>query len=119
MRPIEWHTEVADVVYEPFSGSGTQIIAAERLSRRCFAMDIEPSYVDVAVYRWEAFTGPVAEKLTRTAQPRLGYQRPIQASKAAPSAGRYHISEILPSRKCRTNASWSSRVRPSRLKWEV
>lgn len=60
LRPIEWHTEIGDVVYEPFSGSGTQIIAAERLSRRCFAMEQEPRYVDVAILRWEAFTGEKA-----------------------------------------------------------
>ncbi len=63
LRPIEWHTEIGDVVYEPFSGSGSQIIAAEKLSRRCFAMDLEPRYVDVAIMRWEAFTGEKARKL--------------------------------------------------------
>ena len=59
-RPLEYHTQIGDVVYEPFSGSGSQIIAAERLSRRCFAMELEPHYVDVAIYRWEAFTGEKA-----------------------------------------------------------
>ena len=48
MRPIEYHTEVGDICYEPFLGSGTQIIAAEKLGRRCFAMEKEPLYVDVA-----------------------------------------------------------------------
>jgi DNA modification methylase len=62
MRPIEFHTEVGDICYEPFLGSGTQIIAAERLGRRCFAMEKEPQYVDVAVMRWEAFTD---QKATR------------------------------------------------------
>jgi DNA modification methylase len=60
LRPIEWHTEIGDVCYEPFLGSGTQIIAAEKLSRRCFAMEQEPRYVDVAVMRWAAFTGEKA-----------------------------------------------------------
>lgn len=46
-----------DVVYEPFSGSGTTIIAAEQLGRRCFAIEIEPRYVDVAVRRWQKLTG--------------------------------------------------------------
>jgi DNA modification methylase len=63
LRPIEWHTEIGDVCYEPFSGSGTQIIAAEKLSRRCFAMEQEPRYVDVAVLRWEAFSGEKARRL--------------------------------------------------------
>jgi DNA modification methylase len=62
-RPIEYHTEVGDIVFEPFSGSGTQIIAAERLGRRCLAMEQEPHYVDVAVLRWEAFSGQNARRL--------------------------------------------------------
>ena len=44
-------------VYDPFVGSGTTIIAAEKLGRRCYAMEIEPRYVDVAIRRWEDFTG--------------------------------------------------------------
>lgn len=44
-------------VYEPFSGSGTTIIACEQLGRRCFAIEIEPRYVDVAVRRWQKLTG--------------------------------------------------------------
>ena len=62
-RPMEYHTELGDVCYEPFSGSGTQIIAAEKLSRRAFAMELEPRYVDVAVLRWQAFTGEEAVKV--------------------------------------------------------
>ena len=54
---------MGDICYEPFSGSGTQIIAAEKLSRRCFAMEQEPHYVDVAILRWEAFTGEKAKKV--------------------------------------------------------
>jgi len=55
--PMELHTEPNDICYEPFSGSGSQIIAAEQLSRRCFAVEKSPQYVDVAVKRWEEFTG--------------------------------------------------------------
>ena len=44
-----------DAVYEPFSGSGTTIIAAETTKRRCFACELMPAYVDVAVLRWQAF----------------------------------------------------------------
>ena len=43
-RPISYHTEPGDVCYEPFCGSGTQVIAAERLGRRCFAIEKEPTY---------------------------------------------------------------------------
>jgi DNA modification methylase len=62
VRPIESHTRPGDVVYEPFSGSGTQLIAAEKTGRVCYAIDQEPRYVDVAVKRWEAFTGKKAVK---------------------------------------------------------
>jgi len=46
--------------YEPFSGSGTTLIAAEQTGRRCYAMEISPQYVDVAVRRWQKFTGKQA-----------------------------------------------------------
>lgn len=50
-------TDPEELVYEPFSGSGTQIIAAETTGRRCFAMDIDPAYVDVACRRWRLVFG--------------------------------------------------------------
>ena len=62
IKPIEYHTEAGDICYEPFLGSGTQLIAAEKLSRICYAMEREPQYVDVAVKRWESFTGEQAVK---------------------------------------------------------
>lgn len=55
--PVENHSQHGDVVYDPFLGSGTTLIACERLGRRCYAIEIEPRYVDVAVRRWEDFTG--------------------------------------------------------------
>ena len=48
-------------ILDPFVGSGTTIIACEQLGRRCFAMEIDPLYCDVAVRRWEEFTGNQAE----------------------------------------------------------
>jgi DNA modification methylase len=51
------HSRPTMVVHEPFSGTGTTIIACEQLNRRCYAMEIEPRYVDVAVRRWQDFTG--------------------------------------------------------------
>jgi DNA modification methylase len=56
-RPILNNSRPGDAVYEPFSGSGTTIIAAEMTGRRAFAIEIDPAYVDVAVRRWEGFTG--------------------------------------------------------------
>lgn len=60
-RPIRNHGERGDLVYDPFVGSGTTIIAAERAERRCLALDIDPGYVDVAVERWENYTGGKAK----------------------------------------------------------
>ena len=56
-RPIENNSSPGQAVYEPFSGSGTTIIAAEMTGRACLAVELSPAYVDVAVLRWEAFTG--------------------------------------------------------------
>jgi DNA modification methylase len=58
--PMKTHTNPGDVCFEPFAGSGSQIIAAEELGRRCFAMEIFPGFVDVCIARWEAFTGKKA-----------------------------------------------------------
>jgi DNA modification methylase len=62
-RPIGWHTRAGELCYEPFSGSGTQIIAAHGLGRRCYALEIAPQYVDVACRRFQEHTGiqPVLE----------------------------------------------------------
>ena len=60
-RPMRNH-EPMDV-YDPFVGSGTAIIAAERSGRRCYAMDIDPRYVQIAKERWETMTGRTAEKV--------------------------------------------------------
>lgn len=62
LRPIRNNSKPGDAVYEPFSGSGTTIIAAEMSGRRCFAVELHPAYVDIAVTRWENFTGQKAVK---------------------------------------------------------
>jgi DNA modification methylase len=56
-RPIRNH---AGDVYDPFAGSGTTTIAADKLGRRSWSMELDPVYVDVIVARWEAFTGGTA-----------------------------------------------------------
>lgn len=62
--PIQNHTRPGDALYEPFSGSGSQLIAAEKTGRRCFAMELSPAYVQVAIDRWEAFTGKQAVQVS-------------------------------------------------------
>ena len=46
-----------DLVLDPFLGSGTTLLAAERTQRRCVGVEIEPGYVDLAIRRWQAMTG--------------------------------------------------------------
>jgi DNA modification methylase len=48
------------VVYEPFLGSGSTLIACEKMNRRCYGMELDPIYCDVIVQRWQAFTGQTA-----------------------------------------------------------
>lgn len=59
-RPIENNSSPGQAVYEPFSGSGTTIIAAEMTGRCCHAIELNPAYVDVAITRWQDFTGQEA-----------------------------------------------------------
>ena len=59
-RPIENNSSPGQAVYEPFCGSGTTLIAAEMTGRACHAIELSPAYVDVAVLRWQAFTGQQA-----------------------------------------------------------
>jgi DNA modification methylase len=59
-RPIENNSSAGQAVYEPFSGSGTTIIAGEMTGRSIHAIELNPAYVDVAVIRWQDFTGEKA-----------------------------------------------------------
>jgi len=57
------HSDKGGIVLEPFSGSGTTILAAEQTDRVCYAMEREPIYVDLTVNRWQSFTGGKAVKI--------------------------------------------------------
>ena len=59
-RPIENNSSPGQAIYEPFSGSGTTIIAGEMTGRHIYAIELNPAYVDVAVVRWQNFTGQKA-----------------------------------------------------------
>lgn len=59
-RPIENNSKPGQAVYEPFSGSGTTIIAGEMTGRPVHAIELAPEYVDVGVIRWQEFTGQQA-----------------------------------------------------------
>ncbi len=59
-RPMLNNSAPGQPVYEPFSGSGTSLIAAESCGRVSLSMELDPAYVDVAVLRWQAFAGGTA-----------------------------------------------------------
>lgn len=61
-RPILNNSQPGDFVYEPFSGSGTTLVAAQSVGRFCIGIEIDPLYVDVAIRRWQAFTGEIAKR---------------------------------------------------------
>jgi len=59
-KPIENNSSPGQAIYDPFSGSGTTIIAGEMTGRCVHAIELNPAYVDVAVTRWQAFAGKQA-----------------------------------------------------------
>jgi hypothetical protein len=63
-RAIEHSSQVGDVVLDLFLGSGSTLIAAERTGRVCFGMELDPRYTDIAVARWEQFSGERAVRET-------------------------------------------------------
>jgi DNA modification methylase len=68
--PLINHTLPGEAVYDPFVGSGTMVIAAQKTGRVAYAMDLDPRYVQATVTRWEQFTGQSATRLGRPARRR-------------------------------------------------
>src|SRR5262249_60274365 len=62
LRPMLTNSAAGQAVYEPFCGSGTSVIAADMSGRQCLAIELNPAYVDVAVQRWEDFSGEKARR---------------------------------------------------------
>jgi len=62
-RPIVNNTAEGESVYDPFGGSGSTLIAAERKGRKCFMMELDPNYVQLIIDRFEKLTGKTAEKV--------------------------------------------------------
>jgi DNA modification methylase len=62
-RMIANSSRPGQVVLDPFVGSGTSLIAAERLRRRCFAMELDPAYAQVSIERWRRFSGKTPQRL--------------------------------------------------------
>jgi DNA modification methylase len=59
-RPIVNNSSRGEVIYEPFGGSGSTIIAADSVRRRCVAIELDPRYCDVIIERWQTYTGAKA-----------------------------------------------------------
>jgi site-specific DNA-methyltransferase (adenine-specific) len=55
--------DLGKIVYEPFGGSGSTLIACEKTNRKCYTMELDPKYIDVIIKRWEQYTGQKAEKI--------------------------------------------------------
>jgi hypothetical protein len=61
--PIRNHLRAGGAVYDPFVGSGTTLVAAQTLGRSCYALEIEPRFVQVAIERWQRFSGQTAVRI--------------------------------------------------------
>jgi len=88
-----------DLVLDPFCGSGTILIAAERTGRKARALEIDPAYVDVAIRRWEALTGKSATLITgetfeEIAEQRTAALRLHQPEGNAPQTGGEHVGVL-------------------------
>ncbi|HBY67619.1 MAG TPA: hypothetical protein DEG69_07635, partial [Flavobacteriaceae bacterium] len=73
MKPIELidkammnSSKNEDIIYEPFGGSGSTLISAEKNNRVCYAIERDPKYCDTIIQRWEDFTGNKAKQYGRT-----------------------------------------------------
>lgn len=62
-RPVRNNSEIGDLVYDPFLGSGTTMIACENLKRKCRAIELNPAYVAVALQRWSDLTGKIPQRI--------------------------------------------------------
>lgn len=71
-----------DIVLDPFCGSGTILVAAERTGRTARALEIDPAYVDVAIRRWEQLTGKSATLSTGGTFEEITEQRPVEVDLA-------------------------------------
>jgi DNA modification methylase len=67
-RPILNNSNSGQAVYEPFLGSGTTLIAAQSTERVCLGVELEPLFVDVAIRRWQAFSGEKAFRMSDGAE---------------------------------------------------
>jgi DNA modification methylase len=106
------NSAIGDVVYDPFLGSGTTLIAAEAISRSCRAMELDPLYADVAVRRWQAFAGKQATLLT---DDRTFDAIAAERLRAAPQVKPNTVAEV-PAQKKKPHASATTKPLLKRAK---
>jgi DNA modification methylase len=80
-----------DIVLDPFLGSGTSVIAAERVGRSCYGIELDPSYVDVAIRRWQQHTG---EDAVHVASGMTFQARLAQRHDTTPTVGHLESSHV-------------------------
>ena len=61
-RALKYHSNTGFIILEPFNGSGSTMMACEQLKRKCYAIELDPKFVQVAIKRWEDYTGQKAIK---------------------------------------------------------
>jgi DNA modification methylase len=83
-------TRRGDIVLDTFAGAGTMILAAERVGRRAYSLELEPKYVDVAIRRWQAFTrrDAVHADTGQTFEDVAGDRKNTQPAPSAPKSAR-------------------------------
>ena len=83
-------TRRGDIVLDTFAGAGTTILAAERVGRRAYSLELEPKYVDVAIRRWQAFTrrDAVHADTGQTFEEVAGGRKDAQPAPSTPKSGR-------------------------------
>jgi DNA modification methylase len=74
-RPMRFHLRAGELAYEPFAGSGTQLIAAHREGRRCYAIEMEPAFCDVVIRRCEAENMRIERKRGHPMNARTPHER--------------------------------------------
>jgi len=104
------------LAYDPFLGSGTTLIAAEQLGRKCYGMEISPAYCDVIVNRWEALTGKKAvlgsvDEVTVVLLTSLSAMRSRRATRepSPPASARWRPSSV----RCRRTSTSTPGSQPA------
>jgi len=100
-RPMLNNSDPGQAVYDPFLGSGTTLLAAETAGRSCLGVELDPLYVDVAVRRWQAFTGKGAtlQANGRTFEEVEAERIGSKQESSAPGAHLGRVPEALPRAK--------------------